>query len=100
MAKEHQTLVSKLKEEQRHVYDIVITGVEGNKGGIFFIYGYGGTGKTFVWMTLTSTLRSKGEIVLNVASSIIASLLLTGSHTAHSRFAIPITHLTRIQRVT
>nr|XP_043611614.1 ATP-dependent DNA helicase PIF1-like [Erigeron canadensis] len=39
---------------------------------------------------LTAGLRSKGEIVLNVASSGIASLLLTGGRTAHSRFVIPI----------
>ncbi|CAH9124528.1 unnamed protein product [Cuscuta epithymum] len=47
-------------------------------------------GKTFIWKTLSAALRSKGEIVLNVASSGIASLLLPGGRTAHSRFAIPI----------
>ncbi|XP_031095170.1 uncharacterized protein LOC115999462 [Ipomoea triloba] len=35
-------------------------------------------------------LLVKGEIVLNVASSGIASLLLPGGRTAHSRFVIPI----------
>ncbi|GJR98999.1 ATP-dependent DNA helicase PIF1-like protein [Tanacetum coccineum] len=59
-------------------------------GGMFFLYGYGGTGKTFIWKTLSAALRSKGEIVLNVASSGIATLLLSGGRTAHSRFAIPI----------
>ena len=57
---------------------------------MFFVYGYGGTGKTFIWKTLFSALRSKGNIVLNVASSGIASLLLSGGRTAHSRFIIPI----------
>ncbi|GJR79669.1 uncharacterized protein Tco_0150454 [Tanacetum coccineum] len=47
-------------------------------------------GKTFLYKTLTAALRSKGEIVLNVASSGIAALLLDGGRTAHSRFAIPI----------
>ncbi|GJT04176.1 putative PIF1 DNA helicase/replication protein A1-like protein [Tanacetum coccineum] len=37
-----------------------------------------------------AALRSKGEIVLNVASSGIAALLLDGGRIAHSRFAIPI----------
>ncbi|XP_074580731.1 uncharacterized protein LOC141837184 [Curcuma longa] len=63
--------------------------VDSNKGGVFFVYGYGGTGKTFVWKTLSAFLRSKGEIVLNVASSGITSLLLPSERTAHSRFAIP-----------
>ncbi|XP_076911125.1 uncharacterized protein LOC143568997 [Bidens hawaiensis] len=59
-------------------------------GGVFFVYGHGGTGKTFLWKTLSSAIRSQGNIVLNVASSGIASLLLFGGRTAHSRFHIPI----------
>ncbi|XP_035840188.1 uncharacterized protein LOC110913743 [Helianthus annuus] len=39
---------------------------------------------------LTEEQRSKGQIVLNVASSGIASLLLSGGRTAHSRFRIPL----------
>ncbi|XP_012856909.1 PREDICTED: ATP-dependent DNA helicase PIF1-like [Erythranthe guttata] len=35
-------------------------------------------------------VRSKGEIVINVASSGIASLLLLGGRTTHSRFGLPI----------
>ncbi|XP_012831090.1 PREDICTED: uncharacterized protein LOC105952121 [Erythranthe guttata] len=35
-------------------------------------------------------VRSKGEIVINVASSGIASLLLPGGRTTHSRFGLPI----------
>jgi hypothetical protein len=54
------------------------------------MYGSGGTGKTFVWTTLLSRLRGQGKIVLAVASSRIASLLLLGGRTAHSRFKIPI----------
>ncbi|XP_076913570.1 uncharacterized protein LOC143572235 [Bidens hawaiensis] len=46
--------------------------------------------KTYLWKTLSTALRSKGEIVLTVASSGIASLLLTGGRTAHSRSHIPI----------
>ncbi|XP_076923279.1 uncharacterized protein LOC143585354 [Bidens hawaiensis] len=40
--------------------------------------------------TLSASIRSKGEVVFNVASSGIASLLLEGGRTAHSRFLIPI----------
>ncbi|KAF7844330.1 uncharacterized protein G2W53_001235 [Senna tora] len=48
------------------------------------------SGKTYIWKTLTSAIRSKGEIVLAVASSGIASQLIPGGRTAHSRFAIPL----------
>ncbi|XP_031109293.1 ATP-dependent DNA helicase PIF1-like [Ipomoea triloba] len=72
------------------IYNEVIQNVDNNTGGLFFVYGYGGIGKTFLWRALSSYLRAKGDIVLNVASSGIASLLLPGGRTAHSRFAIPI----------
>ncbi|XP_076883420.1 uncharacterized protein LOC143532186 [Bidens hawaiensis] len=49
-----------------------------------------GTGKTFLWTTITSYLRSQGKVVLIVAASGIASLLLPSGRTAHSRFKIPI----------
>jgi CO dehydrogenase nickel-insertion accessory protein CooC1 len=58
-----------------------------NKDGkLFFVYGIGGTGKTFVCTTLLSRLQGQGNIVLVVASSRIAYLLLIGDKTAHSRF--------------
>nr|GEV81394.1 ATP-dependent DNA helicase PIF1-like [Tanacetum cinerariifolium] len=51
---------------------------------------HGGTGKTFLYKTITARLRSERMIVLDVASSGIASLLLPASITAHSRFVIPL----------
>nr|XP_043614440.1 uncharacterized protein LOC122586518 [Erigeron canadensis] len=87
---EHQQLLACLTVEQKQLYDTVISSVAKNDEGVFFVYGYGGTGKTYLWKTLTAALRSQGQIVLNVASSGIASLLLSGGRTAHSRFVIPI----------
>lgn len=55
-----------------------------------FVYGHGGTGKTFLWKTVISTLRAEGKIVLAVGSSSVASLLLPSGRTAHSRFKIPL----------
>ena len=52
--------------------------------------GPGGTGKTHVYNTLCYALRAEGKIVLCVASSGIASLLLLGGRTSHSTFKIPI----------
>jgi ATP-dependent DNA helicase PIF1 len=60
------------------------------QGGVFFLHGYGGTGKTYMWRTLASALRSKQEIVLTVATSGIAALLLPGGRTAHSKFKLPV----------
>ncbi|GKD17582.1 DNA helicase [Tanacetum coccineum] len=45
-------------------------------------------GKTFLWKTIISTLRSEEKIVLEVALSGIASLLLPCGCIAHSRFKL------------
>nr|GEW40340.1 hypothetical protein [Tanacetum cinerariifolium] len=42
---------------------------------MFFVYGYGGTSKIYLYKTLSAALRSKGEIVLNVASSADSDLV-------------------------
>nr|GEX58880.1 hypothetical protein [Tanacetum cinerariifolium] len=55
---------------------------------MFFVYGYGGIGKTYLYKTMSAALCSQGEIVLNVTSSGIATLLLEGGRTTHSRFSI------------
>ncbi|XP_024010291.1 uncharacterized protein LOC112085317 [Eutrema salsugineum] len=89
LAKEHERLLSTITDEQKHIYDSVMDAVNANAGGMFFVYGYGGTGKTFLWNVLGAAIRSRGQIVLNVASSGIVALLLQGGRTAHSRFGIP-----------
>ncbi|XP_022023953.1 uncharacterized protein LOC110924229 [Helianthus annuus] len=90
LQREHDRYVKCLTAEQERIYKIVMEAIEKGDGGVFFVYGYGGSGKTFLWKTFSAALRSKGEVVLNVASSGIASLLLDGGRTAHSRFVIPI----------
>ncbi|KAB2622252.1 hypothetical protein D8674_024434 [Pyrus ussuriensis x Pyrus communis] len=67
LSREHSVLVTQLNETQKFVSDCVISIVNEKKSGLFF-----------------------GKIVLAVASSGIASLLLPGGRTAHSRFKIPL----------
>ncbi|GAU30751.1 hypothetical protein TSUD_145490 [Trifolium subterraneum] len=86
----HASLLQQLTEEQHYVYSKVMTSVLSESGEFYFLYDYGGTGKTFLWKTLSAALRSEGKIVLNVASSGIASLLLPNGKTAHSTFCIPL----------
>ena len=79
-----------LTDEQICVHDKIMESVGSDNGGFFFLYGYGGTEKTFIWKTLSAAVRSKGLIVLNVASSGISALLLPGGRTAHSTLKVPI----------
>ncbi|XP_061365624.1 uncharacterized protein LOC133308880 [Gastrolobium bilobum] len=90
LIEEHKRLLHSLTDEQKDVYEKIISAVSRGTGGFFFLYGFGGTGKTFIWNTLSASVRSNGKIVLNVASSRIASILLPGGRTTHSRFRIPI----------
>nr|AWA44759.1 hypothetical protein SO190N17_000006 [Saccharum officinarum] len=78
--------VGKLNLDQKKAFDTIIHSL----GKLIFVNGYGGTGKTFLWKAITTSLRAEGKIVLAVASSGIAALLLPGGRTAHSRFHIPL----------
>ncbi|XP_070003326.1 uncharacterized protein [Nicotiana sylvestris] len=90
LLEEHQQLLINLTVEQKSVYDKIMRVVNEAKGRFFFLYGYGETRRTFIWKTLSSCIRSRGDIVLTIASSGIASLLLSGGRTAHLRFVIPL----------
>ncbi|XP_074342016.1 uncharacterized protein LOC141679413 [Apium graveolens] len=90
MEKEFNKLFPNCNPEQLEVYNAVVEAVQNKQGGLFFIYGSGGCGKTYVWKTIIYKLRSLGKIVLPVASSGIAATLMPGGRTTHSRFKIPI----------
>uniref|UniRef100_K3YXY4 ATP-dependent DNA helicase n=2 Tax=Setaria italica TaxID=4555 RepID=K3YXY4_SETIT len=90
LQKECVELLQKLNLDQRKAFDAITQSVNSKLGKLIFVNGYGGTGKTFLWKAITKSLRSEGKIVLAVASSGIAALLLPGGRTAHSRFHIPL----------
>ncbi|XP_074336936.1 uncharacterized protein LOC141674110 [Apium graveolens] len=73
-------------EEMKKIHEKKII----KKGGVFFVYGSGGCGKTFLWQTLYCRLRSEHKIVLPAVSCGIAAVLLPGGRTAHSLFHIPL----------
>ncbi|RDX47316.1 hypothetical protein OH76DRAFT_1298733, partial [Lentinus brumalis] len=83
-----------LNDGQRAAFERIVQSIENHQGQLFFVDGPGGTGKTFLYDTLCHKLRAESRVVLCVASSGIASLLLPGGRTAHSRFKIPVEHLT------
>ena len=76
--------------EQRNIVDTVTASVDAGHGGLFFIDGPDGTGKTFVENLMLAYVRTRRNVALAVASSGIASILLDGGRTSHSRFKIPL----------
>ncbi|QRW12340.1 ATP-dependent DNA helicase PIF1 [Ceratobasidium sp. AG-Ba] len=85
---------NQLNNEQLAAFDNIYHSVVEDQGCTFFLDGPAGTGKTFLYKALCYQLRSEGKIVLCVASSGIAALLLPGGRTSHSRFKIPVENLT------
>ena len=68
----------------------VMDSVTNESGRLFFLHSAGGCGKTHVCNTIAAAIRVESKVALCVASSAIASQLLEGGRTAHSRFKIPI----------
>ncbi|KAL6606919.1 hypothetical protein ACP70R_042572 [Stipagrostis hirtigluma subsp. patula] len=84
-------LSDSLNEEQRTAYDEIMSAVDTGKGGLFFLDGPGGTGKTYLYRALLATIRSQNKIAVATATSGVAASIMPGGRTAHSRFKIPLT---------
>ncbi|WVZ76928.1 hypothetical protein U9M48_024846 [Paspalum notatum var. saurae] len=83
-------LKDSLNEEQKTAYDKILSTVDTDEGGVFFVDGPGGTGKTFLYKALLATLRSQDKIAVATATSGVAASIMPGGRTAHSRFKIPL----------
>jgi ATP-dependent DNA helicase PIF1 len=51
-----KSLASSLKPERRLAYDDILAAVDRGDGGVLFIDGPGGTGKTFLYMAYSSSM--------------------------------------------
>ena len=71
---EAENLISKLNEQQLIAFKSITETVLNDRPGFFFVSGYGGTGKTFLWGGVVAWLRAHQKIVLTVASSGVAAL--------------------------
>ncbi|WVZ82856.1 hypothetical protein U9M48_030068 [Paspalum notatum var. saurae] len=83
-------LKDSLNEEQKAAYDKILSTVDTDNGGVFFVDGPGGTGKTYLYKALLATLRSQDKIAVATATSGVAASIMPGERTAHSRFKIPL----------
>jgi len=85
-----------LVDEQRAIFNpdqvvafnAILKFITNNQGHLFFIHATGSCGKIFLCNTIAAEVRRKGQIVLCVASSGIAALLLDEGRTSHSCFKI------------
>ena len=88
------TLVDKQRvifnPEQATAFDAILESITNNQSYLFFIDTTGGCGKTFLCNTIATEIRRREQVVLCIASSRIAVLLLNSERTFYSYFKIPI----------
>ena len=85
-----ERLMKSLNADQQNAFDSIWHSIINKDGKTFFLDGFGGCGKTYLYQAICHAVRAKGLIVLCVASTGLACLLLPGGQTAHSMFKIPI----------
>ena len=51
-----------LNEEQHAAYDEIMSSIDTEHGGLFFVDGPGGTGKTYLYKALLATIRSQKRL--------------------------------------
>jgi hypothetical protein len=80
-----------LNEEQRAAYNEIMSSVDTKGGGLFFVDGPGGTGKTYLYRALLATIHSQKKIIVATATSGVATSIMPGGRTTHSCLKIPLT---------
>jgi len=86
------TLVNKQRvifnPKQAAIFDAVLESITNNQGHLSFIHAVGGCGKTFFYNTITAEVRRREQVVLYIALSGIAALLLDRGKMSHLHFKI------------
>ena len=80
---ESETLMASLNNEQLEAFYSITETVLNNKPGFFFVSGYGGTGKTYLWNAVISYIRAHQlQLLLPVlllCSCLVVELLIQDS---------------------
>ncbi|XP_071727887.1 uncharacterized protein [Rutidosis leptorrhynchoides] len=66
---ERVELECNMNAKQKQIYELVTNASFNQETELVFVSDHSGTGKTFLWKAIITTLRARGKIVLTVASS-------------------------------
>ncbi|ONM31912.1 PIF1-like helicase [Zea mays] len=91
LAAAYVALKDTLNEEQRVAFDTIMSVIDTDHGGLFFVNGHGGTGKTYLYRVILMTLRSRDKIVVATSTSGVVDSIMPGGRTTYSHFKIPLT---------
>jgi hypothetical protein len=84
-------LSSVLNEEQRAAYDEIMSTIDSKRGGLFLSTNQAAQERLFLYRALLRTIRSQNKLAVATATSGVATSIMPGERTAHSRFKIPLT---------
>uniref|UniRef100_A0A453JUW8 ATP-dependent DNA helicase n=1 Tax=Aegilops tauschii subsp. strangulata TaxID=200361 RepID=A0A453JUW8_AEGTS len=74
-------LSDSLNSDQRAAYDEIMSAIDRDEGGVFFVDGPGGTGKTFLYRALLAMVRGQKKIAIATATSSVAASIMPGGRT-------------------
>ncbi|XP_044005873.1 uncharacterized protein LOC122850880 [Aphidius gifuensis] len=88
---QYKKLNVKQKEIVDRIIEVVMMGDEKNNSETcYYIDGPGGSGKTFVYITLYHLLKSKGKKVCTMSFTGVSAILLPNGKTVHKTFGLPV----------
>ncbi|GBN42705.1 hypothetical protein AVEN_52569-1 [Araneus ventricosus] len=89
---EAEQRIPSLNREQLAAFETITRAIGNNNENdrYSFLDDPDGSGKTFLYSTLLSFIRGKGDIALPFATTGIAATLLKGGRTVHSGFKLPV----------
>jgi type IV secretory pathway ATPase VirB11/archaellum biosynthesis ATPase len=80
------TFSVQLNKRQRVIFDMVETALINKAPLNIFVVERGGTGETFLYKAICSLVQSLGKIVIPIAWSGIAAILMPGGQACYARF--------------
>ncbi|XP_021742865.1 ATP-dependent DNA helicase PIF2-like [Chenopodium quinoa] len=89
---EYVEAIATLNNKQHETFTAIMSKVNSEESGVFFIDGPRGTGKTYLYCALYAAIRQMGKIVLPTATSGIAASNMVTGRTARLRFKLPLDH--------
>ena len=81
---------SKMYPLQAQAFDLIAAAIDAGEGGVFFVDGPGGSGKSYLFEALIHHTRGRHLVALACAWSGLAATLLPGGRTVSSLFGLPV----------
>ena len=87
---EYHLQMSSANVEQQTFMETIFEKIDANRGGLFYLDGPPGRGKTFTLLALVNYVRGKNKVALCCATTGFVAVMYPGGRTAHNLFKISV----------